>query len=260
MLSLHCEKSPAPRHLRVIEDALVALEQQSAEFGFEAAGYLYSPRPPDPRGPLQRPRSMGIHSRVFPLWWKDAYLQQEMWRIDPVYQATLTTTLPVWWSYDARPRLVVTFKDDATSAQNVMFQRCFETTQVRTGLSVPMHAAFGSTMGYIVFATRAPLADITRHGRTCEDTLLAIAHRFHHDIAPLLPLGSETDVKLSSRELDCLSLAAIGKTLDETAIILSLSRSTVRFHMRNACRKLGAGNRMQAITRAAYFGLLGAIY
>ena len=66
--------------------------------------------------------------------------------------------------------------------------------------------------------------------------------------------------RLTDREIDCLSLTAIGKTLEEAAIILTLSSSTVRFHLRNACRKLGAANRMQAVSKAAYLGLLGSIY
>ena len=75
-----------------------------------------------------------------------------------------------------------------------------------------------------------------------------------------LALTDERAARLSSRELDCLSLAAVGKTLEETAMILSLSTSTVRFHLRNASRKLGAANRMQAISKAAYLGLLGPIF
>jgi DNA-binding CsgD family transcriptional regulator len=67
-------------------------------------------------------------------------------------------------------------------------------------------------------------------------------------------------VLLALFAISALSLAAIGKTLEESAIILTLSSSTVRFHLRNACRKLGAANRMQAVTKAAYLGLLGPIY
>jgi DNA-binding CsgD family transcriptional regulator len=200
-----------------------------------------------------------MHSRLKLDWWKDVYLNQEMWRIDPVYRATLTTTLPLWWSYDARPRLVVGFEQNATAQQLHMFQYCFKNTGVRSGLSVPMHTAFGG-FGYIVFASRAPLDELSSSGKLCEDSLLAIAHRFHHDVAPSLGLLETSEVKLSSRELDCLSLAALGKTLDESAQILSLSRSTVRFHLRNACTRLGVSNRMQAVTRAAYLGLLGPTF
>jgi DNA-binding CsgD family transcriptional regulator len=260
MLTLHCDNDTGQKHQRLITDALIDLDERSSEFGFEGAGYLYSPRPREVGGSLERPTCLGMHSHVAPPWWQDAYLKKEMWRIDPVYQATLTTTLPVWWSYDARPRLVLDFRQNASTAQNRMFQHCFEATGIRSGLSVPMHSTLGGAVGYIVFSTRAPLETLQRNRRACEDTLLAIAHRFHHDVVPYLALTDERAARLSSRELDCLSLAAIGKTLEETALILSLSTSTVRFHLRNASRKLGAANRMQAVSKAAYLGLLGSIF
>jgi len=260
MLTLHCENATGRNHAKQIGEALAELDERSAEFGFEGAGYLYSPRPPDIKGPLRRPTCIGLHSKVAPGWWQTAYLKQEMWRIDPVYQATLTTTLPVWWSYDARPKLVLEFPHSASTAQISMFARCFETTGIRSGLSVPMHSTLGGAVGYIVFSTRAPLEQVRCNGRVCEDALLAIAHRFNHDVLPYLALTDERAAPLSARELDCLSLAAIGKTLEESAIILSLSTSTVRFHLRNACDKLGAANRMQAVSKAAYLGLLGPLF
>jgi DNA-binding CsgD family transcriptional regulator len=260
MLALHSDNQTGRHRTKLIEEALVELDERSSEFGFEGAGYLYSPRPPDIGGPLQRPTSIGMRSSVAPDWWQEAYLGQEMWRIDPVYQATLTTTLPVWWSYDARPRLVLDFKHSASTAQNAMFEYCFANTGVRSGLSVPMHSTLGGAVGYIVFSTRATLEELHRNRRACEDTLLAIAHRFHHDVVPYLALTDERASGLTNRELDCLSLAAIGKTLEESAMILSLSTSTVRFHLRNACSKLGTANRMQAVSKAAYLGLLGPIY
>jgi DNA-binding CsgD family transcriptional regulator len=260
MLTLHCDNDTGQKRMTLIGDALVDLDRRSAEFGFEGAGYLYSPRPREVGGSLERPTCLGMHSSVAPPWWQEAYLKKEMWRIDPVYQATLTTTLPVWWSYDARPRLVLDFRQNASTAQNRMFEYCFEATGIRSGLSVPMHSTLGGAVGYIVFSTRARLEDLQRNRRACEDTLLAIAHRFHHEVVPYLALTDERAARLSGRELDCLSLAAVGKTLEETAMILSLSTSTVRFHLRNASRKLGAANRMQAVSKAAYLGLLGPIF
>ena len=261
MLALHSDHDTHRRDDKLLSEALVELDAHSSTFGFEGAGYLYSPRPRDVGGPVQRPTCLGMHSHAAPEWWQEAYLNREMWRIDPVYQATLTTTLPVWWSYDARPRLVLNFRHDASAAQISMFEFCFSATGIRTGLSVPMHSTLGGAVGYIVFSTRAPLEELQRNRRVCEDTLLAIAHRFHHDVEPYLAV-SETPggARLTDREIDCLSLTAIGKTLEESAMILTLSSSTVRFHLRNACRKLGAANRMQAVSKAAYLGLLGSIY
>lgn len=56
---------------------------------------------------------------------------------------------------------------------------------------------------------------------------------------------------LSRREVECLRLAAAGLTDVCAAQAMGITRSTVRFHLHNACLKLGAPNRSAAIYRAA---------
>jgi DNA-binding response OmpR family regulator len=58
------------------------------------------------------------------------------------------------------------------------------------------------------------------------------------------------DVDLSQRELDVLTWSARGKTSDEIAGILDLSKRTVDFHMDNARAKLGVATRIQAVVKA----------
>jgi DNA-binding NarL/FixJ family response regulator len=57
-------------------------------------------------------------------------------------------------------------------------------------------------------------------------------------------------VDLNDRELECLTWSARGKTSPEIAAILSLSKRTVNFHIENACRKLNASTRTEAVVRA----------
>ena len=57
-------------------------------------------------------------------------------------------------------------------------------------------------------------------------------------------------VDLSQRELDVLTWSARGKTSDEIAGILDLSKRTVDFHMDNARAKLGVATRIQAVVKA----------
>ena len=57
-------------------------------------------------------------------------------------------------------------------------------------------------------------------------------------------------VDLNERELECLTWSARGKTSPEIAAILSLSKRTVNFHIENACRKLNASTRTEAVVRA----------
>jgi len=56
-------------------------------------------------------------------------------------------------------------------------------------------------------------------------------------------------VRLTVRERDALALVAEGKTDWEISVILGIAEATVRFHVDNARRKLGAVNRAQAVAR-----------
>jgi DNA-binding response OmpR family regulator len=57
-------------------------------------------------------------------------------------------------------------------------------------------------------------------------------------------------VTLSEREVAALTWAARGKTSDEIALILGLSKRTVDFHIDNARAKLGVATRIQAVVKA----------
>ena len=57
-------------------------------------------------------------------------------------------------------------------------------------------------------------------------------------------------VDLSEREISALTWSARGKTSDEIAVILGLSKRTVDFHIDNARAKLGVATRIQAVVKA----------
>lgn len=57
-------------------------------------------------------------------------------------------------------------------------------------------------------------------------------------------------VPLSEREVETLTWSARGKTSDEIAAIIGLSKRTVDFHMDNARAKLGVATRTQAVVKA----------
>jgi DNA-binding NarL/FixJ family response regulator len=57
-------------------------------------------------------------------------------------------------------------------------------------------------------------------------------------------------VELSARETEILSWSAKGKTRDEIAEIVDISRRTVEFHLENARIKLGVPTRIQAVVKA----------
>jgi DNA-binding CsgD family transcriptional regulator len=62
--------------------------------------------------------------------------------------------------------------------------------------------------------------------------------------------------RLTRREVQCLKLAAAGKTDDAIATILSLAVPTVRFHLKRAGEKLGASGRVRIVHHAAALGFI----
>jgi len=62
---------------------------------------------------------------------------------------------------------------------------------------------------------------------------------------------AQPPVELSDREIEALTWSARGKTSQEIAQILDLSKRTVDFHIENARQKLGVATRVEAAVRAA---------
>lgn len=71
-------------------------------------------------------------------------------------------------------------------------------------------------------------------------------------INPLQPGG----FRLSCREREVLKWSAAGKTASDIACILTLSQSTVNFHIRSVISKMNANNKAGAVALAALHGLI----
>jgi DNA-binding CsgD family transcriptional regulator len=61
---------------------------------------------------------------------------------------------------------------------------------------------------------------------------------------------------LGRREIQCLKLAAEGLKAKQIASALGIGQQTVQFHLSRAREKLNCSNTVQAVARAAQFGLL----
>ena len=62
--------------------------------------------------------------------------------------------------------------------------------------------------------------------------------------------------QLSARERDCVAFMADGKKDREIGELMDVTEATVRFHIDNARRKLGAKNRAEAVAKLAYRRML----
>jgi len=66
----------------------------------------------------------------------------------------------------------------------------------------------------------------------------------------------DTARDLTLRELAVLECIKAGKSTADTAHVLSVRECTVKFHVRNILRKLGAANRTHAVALAMAAGII----
>lgn len=94
--------------------------------------------------------------------------------------------------------------------------------------------------------------------RDADPNLRSITFVFEeHESEPSAPHGPEG--VLTAREQDVLQFVALGFTNVRIARMLWITPDTVKFHVHNACRKLGADGRVEAARIASERGLLAAV-
>jgi LuxR family maltose regulon positive regulatory protein len=113
-------------------------------------------------------------------------------------------------------------------------------------------AAMGDLLSTALEARQRGRLDATRIPARYLAKLLAILAQ--ESAAPAL--GDRLSEPLSERELEVLGLIAAGKSNVEIASSLFVSLSTVKTHINNLYRKLGARSRTQAIARARELDLI----
>jgi DNA-binding CsgD family transcriptional regulator len=120
------------------------------------------------------------------------------------------------------------------------------------GFSVPIHGP-GGYFGLTVMAGKEQSMPPLLRNR-----LHILAFLTHERCRALskLPVVVDPKAALSSRELECLRWVAAGKTDWEIGKIMSLSPTTVKSHVDQARRKLGARTRPQAVARLVFSGLM----
>jgi DNA-binding NarL/FixJ family response regulator len=83
--------------------------------------------------------------------------------------------------------------------------------------------------------------------RTGSFSLLHLLRPVHQSFSPWAGGKRPDHLDLTARELEVLRLLVGGSTTREMAETMNVSTSTVRKHVQNLLRKLGAGNRLSAV-------------
>ncbi|VAV94395.1 hypothetical protein MNBD_ALPHA06-2278 [hydrothermal vent metagenome] len=160
---------------------------------------------------------------------------------DPMIRAILSSNQPV------RLRQMQTSHSPNKLEQQILEQR--KKQGVQDGYGFPLKGrlnrlAMVTVHGDVSRFDRADLARI--------ELLCIMLYRRATELTPLPEhLQIPKHAQLTTRERECLSWVAKGKTNWDISQILMITERTVQYHVENACEKLGAGGRLQAVVIAA---------
>ncbi|OLQ72944.1 hypothetical protein BIT28_07105 [Photobacterium proteolyticum] len=121
--------------------------------------------------------------------------------------------------------------------------------------TIPIHSSIGKT-GTISFS----LCEKNNNDQSLffyAASLVQTVIPYLHDKIDDATVTNKVDTcNLTKRETETLTWATEGKSAWEISRILSCSERTVTFHLQNACNKLGASNKYQAISKGILSGMI----
>lgn len=192
-----------------------------------------------------QPAGHGI-IRNYPEHWMKHYAEHEYEAIDPVRDFVSAAQGTFVW--EELPAIL-----ELTKKQ----QRCLDQGResgLYDGIAVPLRGSHGALAG-LGAASSDPGVDLD------PDTLskvFLVAQQFY-TVWHSLQREDGDQVKavfLTEREREILNWSAKGKSNYDISEILSISESTVDFHMRNVLKKLECNHRVVATLKALHMGLI----
>ena len=178
--------------------------------------------------------------------WVTRYAEMNYIRVDPVIIGCFQRFHPVDWKrLDWSSKSAREFLTDARR-HGVGNQ----------GYSIPIRGPNGQ---FALFSASHNCDDDTweRKIRDCSRDLLLVAHYFNRKALDFEPdRHPEHARNLSPREVDAMTLLALGYSRAQVAESLSISEHTLRVYIESARTKLGAQNTTHAVARAIGCGLI----
>jgi len=178
--------------------------------------------------------------------WQARYHEQNYLRVDPVVIGCYQRFHPVDWK-----RL-----DWSSKVTRAFLRESIEYGLGNQGYSVPIRGPNGQ---FALFTVNHSCSDEdwTDFTETYRRMLILIAHYFNEKALEFEPSRTpEQSQSLSPREVDAMTLLAIGYSRAQVANTLSISEHTLRVYIESARFKLGALNTTHAVARALSRGLI----
>ncbi len=183
---------------------------------------------------------------TYSLAWQERYVAQNYLRIDPVIMGCFQRFHPVDWKQ----------LDWSSKAARAFQLESIEYGLGNQGYSIPVRGPNGQFALFTVNhscddATWAAFAEQNRR------ELILIAYYLNEKALQLEPDRiPEVAQALSPREVDAMTLLAMGHSRAQVANNLSISEHTLRVYIESARFKLGALNTTHAVARALSRGLI----
>lgn len=177
--------------------------------------------------------------------WADSYRTMQLMGEDPFLSAALVMDGPITWQQAAR----LAIREERGIWRDSPFRRLAINAGLRHGMIYARHSSYSPNL------TASTALSTGLKPPTPAQIYLA-SHLLPHLNEVLPRSGFQVAPDLSCRELEVLKWCAAGKSSWEMARILNIAERTVKFHLRNIYRKLGVGNRAQAISKALRMGLV----
>lgn len=182
----------------------------------------------------------------YPIGWLKNYEEQDLINLDPVAHYCKKYNSPNFW-------------DELSESDMGKLQSIGKGffPGVRTGVSIPLHGALSA---FGVFSLS--LCSTDENSREILQKALAIAlpitPHLQDAITRIRQEKCAEKIKLTNREIECLTWATEGKSAWEISKILNCTERTVTFHLANATIKLNCTNRYQALCKAIITGVITA--
>ncbi|KIN67136.1 helix-turn-helix transcriptional regulator [Sulfitobacter donghicola] len=178
--------------------------------------------------------------------WQQKYIEENYLRIDPVVQGCFQRFHPVDWK-----RL-----EWSSKAAREFLKVSAEYGVGNQGFSIPIRGPNGQ---FAMFTVNHSCED-DEWAKFTQDNrrdLILIAHYFNEKALEFEPgRQPEQPQPLSPREVDAMTLLAIGYSRAQVANSLAISEHTLRVYIESARFKLGALNTTHAVARALSRGLI----
>ncbi|MBM7321978.1 transcriptional regulator TraR [Agrobacterium sp. S2] len=215
----------------IFKDALTNLAHQA---GFSAYAYLYiSP-------------GNAIASSNYPAEWRSIYFKQQFEAIDPIVRRAKSSKRVFSWSGDKERRQV-------SNEERTFLNRAMD-FGIRSGITIPVRAAYGSTS---IFTLASDRHNINLESDIDPIAAAAAVGQLHARMASLSPNSNIcSPTWLDPREATYINWIAVGKTMEEVADLEGVKYNSVKSKLEEARKRFKIHTMPHLVALAIRSGLI----